>query len=242
MADLAIFQHKENNLIYIIQATRQQNSLKIVAYSDIGNFLYEEEAHNYDLYEVFKIIKEQKISISLLNELSILNNARCLELKVGLLKLRLLPNNAVSEVQNVNLKVNLLADFIHRPKIMHLTTTVPVSANVVVWNKQVIPLDTTCFITSQDFKTVTVLQDGYYKIDVQLLNKSGTALYPYVTVNGNGVKFFYGSGSGYQTASLSFPLALKANDVISICCQAGSAEIYNNEEGNTHYFCLHKLS
>jgi hypothetical protein len=93
-------------------------------------------------------------------------------------------------------------------------------AHVRVPNEGVVSLD--------DNRRLRIEKSGTYLIFVQLLNTSGYNLYPIMFIDDVPVMYGYGSGSGYQTASIPTVISITAGQVLSVGLQGCSGSIYSH--------------
>lgn len=83
------------------------------------------------------------------------------------------------------------------PTVLHLSTTGQIHNKTIAWNLEKIPVNAEFFAVSADKKQITIKVGGIYRFDIQVLNVSGTVIYPYLIADGLFSIYGYGSGPRY---------------------------------------------
>jgi len=223
-------------------------NLEIEAMSLVGGSQYSGSfsSSNWDPQEILPILAENKYAIEI-------NSIEKITLKVGLLKFSLEKKRDNEEAflkakiiyleKRVEFLDKSIPDRKHPLIVCSLSTTQQIHELKAIWDKQNISLDHKYFTLSENKKEITIREEGIYRFDVKFLSAHGLPLYPFLSVNNDAVMYFYGSGAGFQDASLNLIWPIPANAIISIGFQTGNEghSIYINVNYNYHYLCITKL-
>jgi len=111
----------------------------------------------------------------------------------------------------------------------------------VVWGVDRFPFDHQKFSKSNDNTAITVHDAGLYRMDLKLLNTTGSALHPYIEIDGVVEMYCYTSTTGYGDASANIVVPLVKNSVVRVKFQSSSGNMYSGTNKEYSRFSITKI-